>query len=392
MLNSSQTSLSIETSSAIKPKRLQVIDTLRGFALFGILLVHSYSSFLELLEATPNHDQFQGINKIIDENIGNLFSNTLYSIFSLLFGLSFAIQLQSASRNGKPFTGRFIWRLTILMAIGYLHSLVFPRDILQLYALLGFLLVLFVKAKNGTVLVASAFMFALSFLVIFFQNALMATIIAIGEAARASHLYQLVGLHKIDTQIMSGRLFSTTGLFLLGLYAGKKNIFEDNPRNRNWFWKIFIVSLVLTVASFIAFKTGKANNTPEHILQTVFAFERLAQSFFYVALIVKIYKIRIFHRIWDVLARAGQMGLTIYISQSLFMIFFYSSWTSSMVTNMEPASIVGITCLFFVCQIFFALWWLSKYRYGPLEWAWRSLTYFKMQPLTRPQDDPSAKA
>lgn len=385
MLNLSVNAPTIQVSPNIGSKRLSIIDALRGITLFGILIVHSYATFGQLDFTYELPGQFEGLNLLIDKHVGNLFSNTLYSIFSFLFGLSFAIQLQSSLSKNTPFVGRFLWRLTILMVFGYLHSLFFERDILQMYALIGTVLVLFSNSTNKCILASSVFCFLLAFLVVFSQDLLKTRIVLIGEALREIYLFRLIGLHRFDAYFINGRLFTIAGLFLLGLYGGKKKIFVDTSYNRWLFKKILLLSLVTIGLCFMMIQLAKAKNAQENVSITIFAVERLAQSFFYVALMVFAYKLNLFRIIADLIGQAGKMGLTTYIGQSVFLIYFYNLHPAQAIAQLQPATIVAITSAFFCLQISFAIWWFSKFRYGPLEWIWRSLTYLKWIPIKKMQ-------
>lgn len=363
-------------------KRILVIDALRGFTLFGILIIHSSSSFIGVWESSTDPGNMGFFDKIIENNVGNLFTNTLYSIFSFLFGLSFAIQLQNALSKRKPFTRTFIWRLIILLLIGYLHSLFFERDILQLYALLGLMLVLCAKLSNKTLLLLSSLFFIFSIVTQLINVELSEIIVPIGESARELDFLRLLGLYKFDSQLLSGRLFSTASLFLLGLYAGRQNIFSDKPENKRLFNKVLYASAVVVLISFIGYKWSKTNGLSAAYSSAIFAVERIAQSFFYVAVIVKLYQIDLFRNILNYLVPAGKMGLTTYITQSVFIVLFYNL-SPSIIIQMGLTVAIGITCSFFILQTLFAYGWLSRYRYGPLEWVWRSLTLLKWQPIQK---------
>src|SRR5690606_1537315 len=235
-------------------KRIQVIDALRGITLFGILIIHSTASFMEVLEASFNPELSSVLDKIVRKNVGNLFSNTLYSIFSFLFGLSFAIQLKNSLSKKKSFNLLFIWRLIILLLIGYCHSLFFDRDILQLYALLGLLLVLCAKLKSNVLLTLSFSLFMISLICIFYNAEISVIIVPLGEFARESNFFRLLGLHKFDSQVLTGRLFSTASLFLLGLYAGRKKVFEYNTEIHRIFCKMLCASRYIVIISLVLYK------------------------------------------------------------------------------------------------------------------------------------------
>jgi uncharacterized protein len=370
----------VEKQPLLVSKRIHVIDALRGFTLFGILVIHSYASFMGVWDTSPDAGNMGFLDKVIEENTGNLFSNTLYSIFSFLFGLSFAIQLQNSLSKGKPFSRKFIWRLIILLLIGYFHSLFFERDILQLYALLGLLLVPSAKLGNKTLLVLSSILFIFSVVVILANPKLAEVLVPLGEFVRDWEFLRIIGLYKIDAQFLSGRLFSTASLFLLGLYVGRKKIFGG--KNNRLFKKILYISGVISMMGFIGFKWSKMSGFPESYSSAIFAVERIAQSFFYVALIVRLYRINFFRKILNWLVPAGKMGLSTYIMQSVFILLFFSS-NSTIIIRLGLSATMAITCVFFMGQMLFAYWWMSRYRYGPLEWVWRSLTHIKWQPIQK---------
>lgn len=364
-------------------KRIHVIDALRGFTLFGILVTHSSSSFFAVWESSSALGNMGLLDQIIEKNVANLFTNTLYSIFSFLFGLSFAIQLQNALSRKQPFNRKFIWRLTLLLLIGYFHSLFFERDILQLYALLGMLLVLCAKFKNKTLLLLSAVFFTFSVAMQLVSAEVSEIIVTTAESVRTSGFLRLLGLYKLDSQLLSGRLFSTASLFLLGLYVGRQNIFLDKPKNKQLFKKVLYTSGIIVGLGFIGFKWSKISGMPEAYTNAIFAVERMAQSFFYVAVIVKLYQINLFQNILNYLVPAGKMGLTIYIMQSSFIVLLYNL-NPSIIIQLGLTAAIGITCVFFIFQMLFAYWWMSRYRYGPLEWVWRSFTHFKWQSIQKP--------
>ncbi|MEL6356895.1 MAG: DUF418 domain-containing protein, partial [Bacteroidota bacterium] len=106
-----------------KPPRIVIIDSLRGFALAGVALVHVTEQYL----AGPAPEGFmEGLNgipdNIIQGIIGFFFIGKFYAIFSILFGLSFAIQMESAAKKGGDFSLRFLWRAVLLFIIGYVHQ------------------------------------------------------------------------------------------------------------------------------------------------------------------------------------------------------------------------------------------------------------------------------
>ena len=124
-------------------ERIAVVDVLRAFALFGIIVTHSALGYLAGPSPAPDFMQFGTADRFVD-GLENLLSfGKFFSIFAFLFGLSFAIQLENARRKGNSFLGRFTWRLMLLLGIGFVHQLFYSGDILMIYAVLGLLLIPF---------------------------------------------------------------------------------------------------------------------------------------------------------------------------------------------------------------------------------------------------------
>ena len=126
----------------IKTNRINSIDALRGFALAGVVLVHMVEQYI----AGPAPEGFlEGLNGIPDQIVQGFIqlflTGKVFALFSILFGLSFTIQMQSAEKKGVKFGGRFLWRAVLLFIIGYFHQLFYRGDILTIYAVLALSLI-----------------------------------------------------------------------------------------------------------------------------------------------------------------------------------------------------------------------------------------------------------
>lgn len=73
------------------------------------------------------------------------------------------------------------------------------------------------------------------------------------------------------------------------------------------------------------------------------------------------------------------MGLTTYVSQTAFGLFIFYGYGLGLLLNLSGTVALGLGFIFFIFQILFSRWWFTTYKYGPLEWLWRSLTYGKKQ-------------
>jgi len=132
-----------DTTPAISSERIVVVDVLRAVALFGIIITHSAQGYLAGQPPEPNFMTFGSLDRVVGQ-LGELFTfGKFFTIFSFLFGLSFAIQMRNAAQKGRPFVGRFVWRLVVLALIALVHGAFFTGDILVIYAILGLLMIPF---------------------------------------------------------------------------------------------------------------------------------------------------------------------------------------------------------------------------------------------------------
>ncbi len=397
--------------------RILIVDVLRAFALFGIIINHITSSYLAGMPPAGNeqYNIFSPLDGAM--NLGSLILTfgKFFTIFSFLFGLSFAIQLNNAKNKGGSFTLRFIWRLVILFVIGYVHNLFYSGDILIVYALLG-LLLLPARFLSNKVLVPLALFFILNVPALIqdaiglnapppTQKQIAAQQEAGARRAKASQeqyrikqsgsLGDVVKMNavegltsKFSFQLMSGRLWITFGLFLLGLYAGKKNVFEYNAANLRFFKRLLRWSgLIALVSTGVALVYGNPFGGAGSLLQVLgnfsFSVHQASLSAFYAAGIVVLYWQTRARRTLSVLAPLGQMGLTTYLVQSVFGVAVFYGFGLGLMGKTGVTVSIALGIGFFFLQVLFAGWWMARYRFGPVEWAWRSLTYFKRQPLRR---------
>src|SRR5688500_4739732 len=141
--------------SSLPAERIAVVDVLRAVALLGIIITHAEMGFLAGPPPIQDFMQFSALDGAVRRWVGVLVESKFFSIFSFLFGLSFAIQLDRARQRGAAFSARFAWRLALLFLIGMAHQLLFNGDILMIYAALGLLLIPLGKVRTGVLLVVA---------------------------------------------------------------------------------------------------------------------------------------------------------------------------------------------------------------------------------------------
>jgi uncharacterized protein len=297
--------------------------------------------------------------------------------------------------------------------IALVHSAFFTGDILIVYAFLGLLLIPFRKLKTRTLVI-------IALLLVFNVPGLLLNIAQINahptpeqiargaefqvqateaamrafEIKQSGTLAELVQVNltvglltKVGFMIFTGRLWITFGLFLLGMCAGRLEIFRDTEANRRFFrrliWPAAAVALVTTIVEIVYPSSYVMRSAVDLLSQLSFTVQQVSLSAFYVAMVTLLYWRRPSKGLLPALAPLGRMGLTTYLGQSAFGILLFYGIGFGMLGKLGAAAAVGAAIAFFILQILLARAWMARFSLGPVEWLWRSLTYFKLQPLTR---------
>ena len=396
-------------TAAASGGRIAVVDVLRAFALIGIIVTHSAGGYLAGRPPEPGFMTFGRVDEMFAQLDSLFVFGKFFTIFSFLFGLSFAIQMRGAEQKGASFAGRFSWRLVVLGLIALVHGLFYTGDILIIYVALGFLLIPFRNLSTKTLVV-------LATLLIFNVPGLLLGLLPAEpptpemqrlamESARAQFAAKQSGgftelfattygagfVSKMMFQLYTGRLWITFGLFLLGLAAGRARIFTESDVSRTLFTKLFIGAGVIALATTVITVLNSAAFVPPILPPALTRFLMTAQhatlSAFYVAAVTLLYWRDPVHGLLTKLAPVGKMGLTVYLSQTAFGLALFYGIGLGMLGKMGVAAAIGWGIAFYVVQIIIARAWMRRFAMGPVEWAWRSLTYFKLQPLRLPREN-----
>lgn len=385
-------------------ERLQVVDALRGAALLGILLVNvlafSGPSFLY----GPPLGYWRGVDRWVEWGVLVLAEGAFYSIFSLLFGLGLGLQL----RRRDPATAlpRFRRRLWALLGIGLLHRvLIWLGDILTDYALVGFALTLLAGASvtalllGGVALWGVSLLFALSFAL----DAAPAAPLPGGAALWAQPWLELFGRGSWVELVayrweqlgpgLAGTLYllpGLLGLFALGLALARLGVFQAPARHRPAIRRLLWLTLPLALAckALYGAQLLAGETRWRLLLSTTGGGPLLGAS--YAALLTLAWSAEgrpaWLQRLADGLAAAGRMALTNYLAQSLLFTLLYYGYGLGLYGRLGPAAGEALALALFALQVGGSRWWLARFRFGPLEWLWRGLTYGRLPPLSRARD------
>lgn len=401
-------------------ERLEIIDFLRGFALLGILMVN-----LPLMNApftTEMGDFVLWTDKVNTWAAGFIrffFTGKFYVLFSLLFGIGFYFFMRKVDEGNKGLLGVFKFRLFWLLIFGVLHILfLWYGDILHLYAIIGFIMLLFRKKSNKTLIIWAIVLILIpivvfSFLALFLQFLMKVPDIAyeMNRVYAKSHLamklltedalqtYSTGTFTEIFNQRLQeyGYIFNALiyfvpnilAMFLVGMVLARKAVFENISSNIKFFKKLLIISLPIAIVGNIIFLYSFSNismteiNTSYILYMTGSGIGGPAMTFVYISLIVMFFKSRMHLQIFKLFSKAGRMALTNYISHSVICSFLFYSYGFGLYGKVNILQGIIITILIFSAQLVWSHYWLKHYRFGPLEWLWRTLTYRKAQKMKR---------
>ncbi len=399
-----------EAGSVQPRERMQLLDVLRGFALLGMMQV--------------NHENASGA---LANLIKFLAAGSFYTTFSFLFGLGFAIQLIRAEEAKRPFILRYLWRTVILLFIGVVHY-VFVRtnDILVTYALFAPLLLLVRRWRPSLILALAAAWLVFSMSPPLAPEWSLWTRInpeqvevervgrqlstATAEAnppawcqipgltdayraevcRNAAHLCTLLTEWVPTVQWWQRNSYTEAlCLFLLGLYAGRRRILRDAAQHTRFLAWVAGVALVFGLAGnaldvFGEFFTGKGIALPKTLggWRLAYSLGNIGLALFYLSSVTLLFTHwRLARRVLAPLAHVGRMALTNFFMQPIMFITVLGHHGFDIMSGIEGWYNQLLLNAFFVVQILYSHWWFQHFQIGPMEWAWRSLTWFRVQPM-----------
>ncbi|HVR42301.1 MAG TPA: DUF418 domain-containing protein [Thermoanaerobaculia bacterium] len=396
-----------DAPSPVAPdERIALLDILRGFAIFGILVVNVlyFSQPIAWVVDSP----FEGTwDRIATAVITIFFAGKFYSTFSMLFGVGFAIQLARAQRRGGSALPTYVRRLFWLLLIGLTHAIaIWYGDILHIYAILGFILILFRNARPRTLLIAAAISLMIPVALTFVGAAALSasppdpdapSIHEIMHTEDALRNYaegtwsEIAGQRVRDWLMLLGFsvffLPNVFAMFLVGFWAGRSEIHLRAAELRGAFRRVVAIALPLGLAlNAIVYLTREA---VDPTLPTwLGAFSQLAYAIG-VPLLAVSYIAAVALRVTRpegpgalaALAPLGRMALTNYLVHSVIGTLIFYGYGLGLYGKVGPWIAIPLAVVIVGLQIPLSRWWLSRFRFGPVEWLWRSATYGRMQRL-----------
>ncbi|MCL6571388.1 MAG: DUF418 domain-containing protein [Bacillus sp. (in: Bacteria)] len=328
-------------------KRIDALDYLRGFALMGIILVN----ILPLLSVTLPEAQTSDATYL--RFLYLFVEGRFYTIFTFLFGVGFYLFITRANAKGENGYILFLRRILALFIFGLVHVQYHPGEALTVYAIGGLLILPFYKAnKVVNLVVGTVMLLVLSF--------------------------------------FSTKIYMIFPLMLLGIAAGQYRVFEgiSHYRRRNAIFTgiMFVFSVVGLIYQF--------QNAPFLFgLETEATFVESRRflligitigpfvSAFYVGLMILLLQLPIVRKVLSPIKSYGRMALTNYVSQTAFILL--AGKALNLFNHITYLQSLYLCLAIYVFQLIFSMIWLRYFRFGPLEWIWRVVTYFELPPLRR---------
>lgn len=397
-------------------ERIAAMDVLRGFALLGILLMNIEAFVGPMFQAITGLDPtLRGADRWADALVYILVQGKFYTLFSLLFGMGFAVMLARAQSAGRPFFALYLRRTLALLAIGLVHALlVWSGDILVPYALLALVLLLLFRRtpqsrlpKWGVALylVPSLFMLV-SCLALLTpegaaalqegmaeQGAEMASALEAQRVAYGSGDYAAATARRIaDTGMMLGGYlpfwgWQILGMFLLGAWFVRSGAIAEPERFAPLYRRLRTVALPvglgMMLLSFWLMPTIDFARLDLRIAiaNALNAVGSLLMCLGYVGLVVGGLQSSAWHRRLALLAPAGRMALSNYLLQSLLCTLLFYHYGLGLFEQLSRAWQVPFVLVLFALQVAASHWWLARFRFGPMEWLWRWATYGRRPPM-----------
>jgi uncharacterized protein len=391
-------------------ERIVFIDVLRGMALFGILAANMRAFFAPL-------DVYGNIGALFHSRadvvaqffIDALIQGKFISIFSFLFGMGFAMQISRAEARGVRFLGFYPRRLLALALFGLIHGLlIWAGDILLTYALSGAILLLFRKRQQKTLLwwagslIALPIVLSSTFLALYFSRFRrpwmepkptdMKKIYGIINIYAHGTVRQIMAQNWVEwKQQLPFELFAiyAAALFLLGMWVWRAGIVQRLDEYRGLLKRVcawclpvgLIINIYVAVMKIVippdtvsvwGWSAGVLWLPGSHIL-----------SAGYVSGLALIFMHEDWRRSLFPFAAVGRMALTDYLMQSVLCTLFFYHYTTGFYGRIGPAIGLVPTVILYGAQVVFSNWWLQRYRFGPMEWLWRGMTYGKFPSMQK---------
>ena len=394
--------------------RIESLDVLRGFALLGILImnIQNFSMIGAAYINPAAYGDLTGINKWVWILSHVLASEKFMTIFSALFGAGILLFWEKATAAGKKAGNLHYRRIFWLFVIGMIHAyFLWSGDILVAYAMCGILVYLFRRTRPG-------WMFALGLLSVMLPSILYlffgmtiefwpeenykeamkswlpdaATIQEELDAYRGSWLERMRARSE-NAMFMQTFLFlirvswRAGGIMLLGMALYKWGFLSANKPARTYIITLLsglVIGLPLILAG--VGQNFKHEWLYDYSMWTGSQFNywgSLGIALAYISIIMLLCRSRIWTGFRRILGLVGRTAFSNYLFQTLICTFIFYGYGLGLFGSVERWEQILVVVGVWAVQMVLTGLWMRRYRFGPVEWLWRCLTYWKIQPIRK---------
>lgn len=395
-------------------ERSALLDSLRGWALLGILVANMmvFIGFYFVPDEARDRMLLAAFDDLSEFLLEWLVVGKFYSIFSLLFGIGFAIQLGRLEQRGEG-VARYLRRLAILFLIGIAHMLLlWLGDIVALYALMGAVLLLFRRLSDRALLwsAAACWLIPLAWSAAIHFGGFRPDEPIFGLAIRMitaagldvsqgplplysgpefwPHLKAHPGemLIRLGDLVYQMRFTKVLGMFLVGLWIGRRALYarldDYRPLLRRTVQIGLGVGLPVSALKAIFSMWPDAPPAIEFVAEACYVVGTPTLALGYAAAFALLWGGGQ-QRVLGWAAPAGQMALTNYLMQTVLQSVIFYGWGLGLIAKLGLLFVFPLSLALFALQVAYSRWWLARFSFGPVEWLWRSLTYGRAQPMRR---------
>jgi len=407
--------------------RILALDSVRGFALFGILVVNVLG--ISGLRAFAI-DETSAVEPVLRQVVQIFFQGKFVSLFSILFGISFFLLLDRLHTKNASVFPRYWRRLAILFVFGMVHVLIQPGEVLMPYALCGALLLVFYRMPWKIVLAAAILLMVAPHL----QTA-WATSIAMNQttAEAPAPMEDTTEDDGWEREVLPGRSWdpydgpdavrvhakgslaevvaysrdftldrwatSWVGylwitfplpLMMVGLLVSRSGVLRQVEDRKRLFHVTFWGGLAaglglhwLTMPVFAWASTGGWNPWIGFVGNVMFVMSALVLALAYGAAVLLLFQRNTFRKLLAPLGAVGRMALTNYLLQTVATVWLFWGIGLGWYGRFGAGAVEIIAVVVFALLAAFSIIWLRYFLYGPVEWLWRCGTYWQLLPLKK---------
>lgn len=443
MTDLSNTPPSVAAAPISEDNRIAIMDILRGFALLGILLMNIPGFSMPGLSFEKFSNDPSSFNFWLMQFISVFFEGKMRAMFGMVFGAGVLLFIANKSFKGATLHGLYYRRMFWLLLFGLIHShlILWIGEILYLYAVCGMILYLFRNVAAKYLVWAVPVVAIIGFVAgTFHYQSVREKRIAYSEAVAAQNSntvltaaqtkaleewreiektmipnredakentqkmksdYQTVAAYLRplafdgQTKYLPYEVWDSLALMLLGLALFKWGFLTGNWSKKDY-WTVVKVGyglgLPLVIYAsyyyFLHFSTLEANlarmeQVPINWINLIYPVQRILLVMAHAATLILLYQSGFAQKMFSRLAAVGRMALTNYITHSIICTLFFFGYGLNYYGELDYYQIYFIVLAIWLFQLIVSPLWLKNFLFGPLEWLWRSLTYWKIQPFIK---------